>query len=68
MNIEERIIEFCDSSVFWIDDVFPNPTEKQRKIWERITDDYGELDGWIENHRVDCMKEIRKMIIEKIRV
>jgi hypothetical protein len=54
--------------VFWIDDVFPNPTEEQRKIWERITDDYGELDGWIENHRVDCMKEIRKMIIEKIRV
>lgn len=64
MNIEERRIEFCDISVFHIQDVFPNPTEEQKKIWERITDEYEELDGWIENHRTECIKEIKKMICE----
>lgn len=67
MKLEERTIEFCDTQLFWIEDIFPNPTEEQKKIWERITDEYYELDGWIENHRTECIKEIRKIIEEIIK-
>ena len=68
MEIGERTIEFCDTHIFWIEDIFPNPTEEQKKIWERITDEYYELDGWIENHRTECIKEIRKMILRTSQV
>ena len=68
MNIEERTIEFCDTSVFEIHDIFPNPTEKQKMIWERITDEYEELDGWIENHRTECEEIIRRIITERYKI
>ena len=64
MNTEEREIEFCDISFVRIEDIFPNPNEEQKKIWERITDEYGQLDGWMDNHRSNCIEYVKYLINE----
>jgi len=64
MNIEEREIEFCDISTIGIEDIFPNPNKEQKKIWERITDEYGQLDGCMDNHLSNCIEYVKYLIKE----
>lgn len=62
MNIEVREIEFCDISTIGIEDIFPNPNKEQKKIWERITDEYGQLDGYKDIHRSNCLDYVKSLI------
>ena len=64
MNTEEREIEFCDISFVRIEDIFPNPNEEQKKIWERVTDENQQLDGYIDNHFFECVQYVKYLIKE----
>lgn len=62
--LEGRTIKFSDICILWIDDIFPNPTDEQKKIWEKVTEEHGEFHGWIDNYYNECIKELRKVIYE----